>query len=455
MAERRAVEQPKARRDTGDILRRATALFLFLALGCGEKNTVFVPAPEVGAAKAGLLAFLRAERIVELRALDLEAAPLDRQIATFESPVDRLELLLYDRSLSAMRLAPGSLSFLSDGEPLERPSQVLENKLSASWTSRSAMSAALAAMRVPTTEPAACAKFAAATVREIPLPVPELTRWIVAADDRSILAAQTSTISRVYADGTIEPLDRTLTPSSPAAAFRGREGELYFADLAGGVFRGDLAGDFTALSSAEGLEGATFAALDGNRTGDRSEELYYYLANEFGALIQRWSQGRWQRFATTNHEGGAYGFLWVEPGRILTFGKARGSKILLHGRDPAELEVSFAVGGHQLDRGRWTPFGIVFWSHFGALSMLGPGDVVTPLGGAALNNIRDATTFESGILFGGWSDAYRAYAGGRFCDIVSFRGSLDRTEILRVGDVYFMPHDSQTSPYSIGVLQFP
>lgn len=424
-----------------------------------------MPAPPFGDASAAVLAFLRGEEVIALRAIDLRATPLGEAPLQepFEQPPDRMELLLYSESLGALRLAAGPLTASPEGEPLPTPFSVLSVVLdpSAEWESQGEMSRPLRNAKIPMLDPCVpLDRYRLEETEVAPDPAQQL-RFTVMLDESSLLMSLPSGMYRVTSGGHVERLPGSIpTASIAVAAYRALDGELWFADAHGGIVRGRDLSSLTHVPRAEALPGAFHALLDGTRTGTAADEILYFVQSSQAALLQRFAKGAWAIVARIEGAPREAEMAWIGPGQAVTLGHELESGILIHknGRS-VRHEVPFAHPGQHLSSVRFIAgVGAVFWSDFGALTLLEAGGTFLPLPSIVIDVISDVAPLGRGFIFGGWSDRYAQYVDGRFCPGVSF-GNRGRRSIVPMAGGFALPRRERSGepppPTTVGWLRAP
>ncbi|MCC7382115.1 MAG: hypothetical protein IT384_09810 [Deltaproteobacteria bacterium] len=445
---------------------RACLLVLASGIGCAASNEVqFVPSPPVGGAPSAILAFLRGEERIELRAIDLRATPLGETPlrVPFDQPPDRIELLLFSESLGELRLAPGPLTESPEGEVLPTPLSVLSVGLdsSAEWEGQGEMSRSLRSARVPRLDPCAALERYRLEETEVAADPADQLRFAVKLDESSLLMSLPSGLYRVTSGGDVERLPGSIpTASIAVAAYRALDGELWFADAHGGVVRGRDLSSLAGVPRAEALPGATRAVLDGTRTGTSADEILYFVQSSEATLLQRFAAGAWAVVAQIEGAPREAEMAWIGPGQVVTLGHELESGILIHANGRSvRSEVPFAHPGQHLSSVRFIAgVGAVFWSDFGALTLLEADGTFQPLASVLLDTIYDAAPLGRGFIFGGWSDRYAQYVDGRFCPVASL-GNRARRSIVPMAGGYALPRRERARevppPAGVGWLRAP
>lgn len=436
------------------------------AAGCGEGRgpVAHLAAPDTGAARAAVLATVASDRVIDLRAYDLERLAFAAQpiiIPPIDPPPDHLELLLFDLPLAELGLREGPVerqARAAGGGLLPDPDDVLVARAidGASWVAQRDPSLPTQRVEVTIAPPNRCVAF---ELEEVPIPESDgLVTFAVAVGDGSALVGLTDHVARIWFDGRQETADlaieTTSTSTHVTTAFLAVDGELWLADPQGHVLRGSVEQGFRLVPGIEPLQGVTYARLDGTQTGTRADEIFYYRANTTSSLLERHAGGAWSVVAQLTAENGPGEMIWIGPGEVLTFGHASGNGFLTHrGGARKESSVPFhsQVGGSLFAMHWIDGFGVVFRSTFGQLTFYRNGIFETHA--AVFNNVSDVAPLDDGILFGGYADLYSQFHQGQFCELLTFGTDIKRTEIVPFESGYLVPRRIRGPGPSVGIIR--
>ncbi|MCC7380550.1 MAG: hypothetical protein IT384_01870 [Deltaproteobacteria bacterium] len=434
--------------------------------GCGEAlgPVAHLAPPDTGAARAAVLATIAVERVVDLRAYDLDRLAFAAEpiiIPPIDPPPDHLELLLFDLPLAELGLREGPVerqARAAGGGLLPDPDDVLVARAidGASWVAQNDPSLATQRVEVTIAPPNPCVPFG---LEEVPIPESHgLVTFAVAAGDGSALVGLTDHLARIWFDGRLETADlaieTTSTSTHVTTAFRAVDGELWLADPRGHVLRGSVEQGFRLVPGIEPLRGVTYARLDGTRTGTRADEIFYYRATTTSSLLERHAGGTWSVVARLAAENGPGEMIWIGPGEVLTFGHASGNGFLTHrggAREERSVPFHTQAGGGLFAMDWIAGFGVVFRSAFGQLTFYRGGVFETHA--AVFNNVADVAPLDDGILFGGYSDLYSQFHQGRFCEVAAFGSDIKRTEIVPFESGYLVPRRIYGAGPSAGIMR--
>lgn len=418
------------------------------AAACSSDVRVFLPLPPHSGAKSMLVAINR-EGALTMLAADLENAD-DALERTFDdADTFALEALLYDRTLDALSLSPGTLELDESAEPVAAPNEIYISEIvdaeASAWTRRNALSEAVqnyrpkrsANKQCPTLSPGFKKRIGGAADHTFIIPL---------AEKKVLVGLLDGTIAVVAGDeGRVTPLTARSDKLPIGAAFADERGDLYFAGRNGDVWKGR----FIETSTSVRIEAAPLTSSESGiehvvryvAGGDTAEGLELYTLDNAG-LFKRFARGSWEQlydFTDIEGTGTKGGLIRLGAGHAVAASATR-NEVVRHrnGRtvvdNPEGLESGITGVGRTAD-------GVVVSTGDGFISSSREPAQWTSLGQSEITvDVYTFLALPTGFLYGGAFGWIAEKNGELFCEAELY-GAGSIRGIAPYGDGFLLAED--------------